>query len=480
MTTRRATTTTSAFGVGRREGHDASEFYARFSPPQLSDDDHVAGVPELDDPCILGDARHMTALADDSIALVVTSPPYFVGKEYEQAVTSGAGAEVPASYGEFLQLLHDVFAECARVLEPGGRIAVNVANLGRKPYRSLAADVIGILEDLGLLMRGEIIWQKARSTSGSCAWGSFASPANPVLRDTTERVLIAAKGRFDRARPAAKRRKEGLPWEATISNDEFLSATLDVWEIAAESARRVKHPAPFPVELPRRLIDLYTYAGDAVLDPFMGSGSTLVAAVEAGRVPVGYDLDPDYVALARSRTEEAHQRLIDADTHTGSEDADGVDDDGSIGQEVVRETATARAERLLLDAGFIIDRHDPAIRGTGTGFTFAVSSPTGSRFYVDVPGGFTTSKPGLVSTEAVWRLLGMASVLAAKADGDPDQRLLVLTPALPRPRTQGDRALRTVGPEAVFDVIDMADPDAVARLGAYADSPPDGPISGFW
>ena len=285
MSRSRGSTTTSAFGVGRREGHDSSRFYARFTPPTISVDTTVAGPPVLADPCVLGDARNMTVLADDSVALVVTSPPYFVGKEYEDAVRLAASGDdqrfVPASYGEYLDLLHDVFADFLRVLEPGSRMAINVANLGRKPYRSLAADVTAILESLGLLLRGEIIWRKAKGASGSCAWGSFASPANPVLRDTTERVIIASKGRFDRALSATERREAGLPFEPTISNDEFVAATLDVWEIGAESARRVNHPAPFPVELPLKLIELYTYAGDAVLDPFMGSGTTLVAAASS-------------------------------------------------------------------------------------------------------------------------------------------------------------------------------------------------------
>src|SRR5260370_39250451 len=103
-------------------------------------------------------------------------------------------------------MLRDVFAECARKLEPGGRIAVNVANLGRRPYRSLSSDIIRILQDdLRLLLRGEVIWQKARGSAGSCAWGSFQRPANPVLRDLTERVIIASKGRFDRAWTARER-----------------------------------------------------------------------------------------------------------------------------------------------------------------------------------------------------------------------------------------------------------------------------------
>ena len=194
------------------------------------------------------------------------------------------------------------FHECVRTLEPGGRIAVNVANLGRKPYRNLAADVTAILQDdLRLLLRGEVVWQKQRGASGSCAWGSYQSPANPVLRDTTERLIIASKGRFDRVgRGGAGRGGKG---EATVPGDEFMEATLDVWEIPAESATRVGHPAPFPVALVERCLHLFTYDGDVVLDPFMGSGTTGVAAKRTGRRFVGYDTEPGYVRQARERIE---------------------------------------------------------------------------------------------------------------------------------------------------------------------------------
>ena len=297
---RRRATTTSAFGVGRREGHDASGFYARFLPPHLSDDDAVARPTALDTVWV-GDARDMDAhgsVADGSVALVVTSPPYFAGKEYEQAMGVG---HVPADFADYLGMLHDVFAQCFAKLEPGGRIAVNVANLGRKPYRSLSADVVTLLEGLGYLLRGEIVWQKSHAAGGSCAWGTYQRPGNPVLRDVSERIVVASKGRFDRAVPADERARAGLPHEGTMTMDEFVDATTDVWDLPAESATRVGHPAPFPVELPRRLIELYTYRGDLVLDPFMGSGSTAVAAVRTERHFVGFDTDPDYVALAERR-----------------------------------------------------------------------------------------------------------------------------------------------------------------------------------
>ncbi len=297
----RMPTRTRDFGAGNREAHDASPFYERFTPPVLSDDDVVNPCAVVDQ-LFCGDSRDLSAVADSSVALVVTSPPYFAGKAYETALGEGG---IPSSYLEYLAMLEDVFAECRRVLEPGGRMAINVANLGRKPYRSLSADVIAILQDeLGLLLRGEILWQKAKGATGSIAVGSYLSAANPVLRDVTERVVVASKGRFDRAVSRKEREKRGLPFENTITKDEFFAATIDIWELRPEHARRVGHPAPFPVELPERLIQLYTYIGDVVLDPFLGSGSTAVAAVRSGRRYVGFDTDADYVALAQERLDE--------------------------------------------------------------------------------------------------------------------------------------------------------------------------------
>jgi site-specific DNA-methyltransferase (adenine-specific) len=164
-------------------------------------------------------------------------------------------------------------------------------------------------DDLGFLLRGEVIWQKAQGASGNCAWGSYASAANPVLRDISERVIVASKERFDRAISRKQREQMGLPYENTITPEEFMEATLDVWSLRPESAKRVNHPAPFPVELPERFIRLYTYAGDVVLDPFIGSGTTAVAAIRNDRRFVGYEAEPEYVRIARQRVDEELKRL---------------------------------------------------------------------------------------------------------------------------------------------------------------------------
>ena len=456
----RRPTSTSSFGVGRRESHDASGFYRRFHPPVVSDADDVLPPKPVSEPFVCGDARAMPEVADGSVALVITSPPYFAGKQYEEELEREG---VPGSYLEYLQLLTDVFAECVRTLEPGGRIAVNVANLGRKPYRSLSADVVRILQDeLGLLLRGELVWQKGDGATGSCAWGSFRSASNPVLRDLTERVVVASKGRFDRARSVAQRRSEGLPHRSTLPTDDFLALTLDLWAIPAESARRVGHPAPFPVALPEQLIRLYTFADDLVLDPFMGSGSTLVAAARLGRRYVGYDLDPAYVELARHRVAEADELAA------GSPPAD---DDGRA--------AVDLAEDALASSGFTIRRRGPRVPKAGLTVSFAATDAAGRDWLFDVGGAHTSRRGGLARTDAVWRALGRASAVRGRVA--PDVPLVLLTTELPGRRSDGDRALRASGPGVVFDVVDVRSLDGRARLARYAsDGPAGGPQPGFW
>ena len=448
-------TTTSNFGAGKRESHDASGFYSRFAneTPELSNDSTIAVPRVIEEPFAVGDSRAMTSVRDGEVALVVTSPPYFAGKQYEEELEREG---IPSSYVEYLELLTDVFAECKRTLEPGGRIAVNVANLGRKPYRSLASDVVAVLQGLGLLLRGEIVWQKGEGANGSCAWGSFRSASNPVLRDITERVIVASKGRFDRASTVKKREALGLPYRNTLTTDGFMESTLDVWQLPSESARRVNHPAPFPVSLPERLINLYTFENDLVLDPFLGSGSTLVAASRTLRRYIGYDLDPAYVSIARERVEHEGQPLA-RDPFAGA-------------------SAGLIARSVLEGAGFVDLRPEVKVPGTGVSVSYTGNDATGRLWHFDLAGSHGTARPGLVRADLVWKYLGRANVLRHSGV----ERLVLLTPELPRSGSAGHRSLRASGPDTFFDVIALLENASRERLVAYASGSTNEPRPGFW
>jgi site-specific DNA-methyltransferase (adenine-specific) len=345
--------------------------------------------------------------------------------------------------------------------------------------------VIRILEhDLGLLLRGELIWQKGEGASGSCAWGSFRSAANPVLRDISERVIVASKGRFDRARSVKQRVADGLPHESTLMTEDFMALTLDIWSIPPESARRVGHPAPFPVELPEQLIRLYTFKDDLVLDPFMGSGSALVAAARLGRRYVGYDLDDRYVEIARRRVEEAQQPSVAdaAPVRRREVEAPSIELEpaADFQSRATKEGKAAQklAEQVLNEAGFTIEEKNRRIRKTGVTVNFVATDDDGDTWFFDVSGAFTSHRGGLLRTDTVWKSLGRAYALKGARGEVP---LVFLTSHLPKRPSEGDTALRAAGPDAFFDAIEMLSPDSLERLESYAKGGvADNPRLGFW
>ncbi len=285
-------TSTSDFGVSGRESHDSSKYYqSKLNENQVSfrDVGKSQEYPsEFIDKIICADSRNLSFLPDNCLHLMITSPPYNACKEYDDDL----------NLKEYLELLKDVFQETYRVLVPGGRAVVNVANLGRKPYIPLSSYVNKIMKEIGFLMRGEIIWDKSASAGSSCAWGSFQSASNPCLRDIHEYILVFSKGDYKLPRSKEEKQEDRID---TIKNKEFVEYTKSIWRFPTVSAKRIGHPAPFPVELPRRLVELYSFKGDIIFDPFMGSGSTCIAATNSDRKYLGIDINEEYCKLAENR-----------------------------------------------------------------------------------------------------------------------------------------------------------------------------------
>ncbi|MCF8243068.1 MAG: site-specific DNA-methyltransferase [Melioribacteraceae bacterium] len=288
-------TKTSSYGTSGRINHDSSQFYNSRLYEGLATTEKIEYLENEIPPKFLNSifcksSEHMNELPDKSVHLMITSPPYNVTKEYDDNL----------SLDEYVDFLNRVWKETYRVLVPGGRACINVANLGRKPYIPLHSYIIEGMLSLGFLMRGEIIWNKASSASPSTAWGSWLSAANPVLRDIHEYILIFSKDSFSMPRKGK---------EATIKKEEFLEWTKSVWTFSAVSAKKVGHPAPFPEELPNRLLNLYSFKNDVILDPFLGSGTTCISALKNSRNYVGYDINEDYIKLAEGKISSIRNQL---------------------------------------------------------------------------------------------------------------------------------------------------------------------------
>jgi site-specific DNA-methyltransferase (adenine-specific) len=288
-------TQTTSFGSIVRESHNSKKFYSsklfeEFKLPKKIDFIEQKVPENILNKFFCKSSVNMDEIPDSSVHLMITSPPYNVGKEYDDDLT----------LDEYLALLTSVFAQVHKKLVTGGRACINVANIGRKPYIPIHAMIIEIMLDLGFLMRGEIIWDKSASGGGSCAWGSWMSASNPVLRDYHEYILVFSKDSYSKNKNQVKK--------DTIERDDFIEWTRSVWTFPAVNAKNIGHPAPFPVELPHRLINLYSYEGDVILDPFAGSGTTAIAAIKNNRKYICYDVKKEYVDLAKKRI--SNQKFI--------------------------------------------------------------------------------------------------------------------------------------------------------------------------
>lgn len=284
-------TKTSSFGTKGRVAHDSSKFYNSKLYKEIKNNNSdiiVNEFPnELLNTIIASSCENMKDIPNNSLHLMITSPPYNVSKEYDNDL----------SLNEYLNLLKNCFTETYRVLVDGGRACINIANIGRKPYIPLSDYVSKIMIEIGFNMRGEIIWNKSAGSGISTAWGSFQSASNPILRDVHEYILIFSKGNYKRERDKVEKelRKDN------ITKEEFIEWTKSVWTMNTESAKRIGHPAPFPEELPNRLIKLFSFTNDIVIDPFMGSGTTAIAAIKNKRNFVGYEINKEYINLANNR-----------------------------------------------------------------------------------------------------------------------------------------------------------------------------------
>lgn len=229
-------------------------------------------------------ARLVEAAGSLGVDLVITSPPYSLGVDYGQA---GYADDQP--YARYLEWVRTWATTLVNVTAPNGRACINIpldTNKGGK--RAIYADYLRIFQEVGWEYQTSIVWNE-QNISRRTAWGSWLSPSAPFVTAPVEMIAVFYKGSW--RRPAGGRRGD-------ITRDEFLAWTLGTWTFNGASPRRVGHPAPFPEELPRRLIKLYSYKRDLILDPFLGSGTTLVAAKRLGRASIGVEINPVFCDLS--------------------------------------------------------------------------------------------------------------------------------------------------------------------------------------
>ena len=263
-------------GSGSRKG-----FVSEFQDDIESKNTSKNNTSKVKNKIINKSSENMKELVDNCIALTITSPPYNIGKL----------SDVEMSDKDYWNMIEKCFKEVYRVTESGGRLVVNVANLGRKPYIPFSDKYTELLISLGFIMRGEIIWQKSKGANANFAWGSWLSASNPVIRDIHEYCLVFSKDSMTKASKGA----------STIEKEEFMDSTLSIWNVPPARAKKIGHPAPYPVELVERFIKLYSYEKELILDPFMGSGTTAIGAINLNRNYIGYENNEEYIKLAEER-----------------------------------------------------------------------------------------------------------------------------------------------------------------------------------
>jgi len=270
----------------REKGHSSSFDRIPMTAGKKNPSSKKAPVFKGLDQVILGDVLDVLAkIPRESVHLIITSPPYNLEKGYEEH-------DDDLDYAAYLDWMRSVWAAALDVLVPGGRLCVNIGENKRQniTYPTYSA-FIEQLVDLGMLYRGTIIWNK-HSAAKHCAWGSWKSPSNPHVVPRHEYIIAFSKGQW---------KLEGEPDGVDISDVEFMECTRSVWVFGTESRTRIGHPAPFPEELPNRLIKFYTFRGQTVLDFFAGSGTVGLVAARLGRHFILADNSPQYCELARKR-----------------------------------------------------------------------------------------------------------------------------------------------------------------------------------
>lgn len=223
-------------------------------------------------------------IPDDSIDLIVTSPPYNVGIQYNSH-------DDTISYDEYLRWTEKWLRKAFQLIKPDGRMCLNVPlDKNKGGQQSVYADITAIAKKVGWKYHSTIIWNEG-NISRRTAWGSWLSASAPYVIAPVETIIILYKETW-------KKKKKG---KSDITKEEFIEWTNGLWTFSGESKKKIGHPAPFPIELPKRCIKLFSYVGDTVLDPFLGSGSTVIAAYKLNRQAIGVEIDEKYFKLAIER-----------------------------------------------------------------------------------------------------------------------------------------------------------------------------------